>query len=533
MSGLMPAPPLSTRATATGPKPDSRVLQYQQVAALLPPPARQELATLAREGLLTQSPASGLQPTPLDSLAKMATTARAPGLSPSQTLAETVHLLAHPNDVRQPFTPTDATTWQALLQLNQSPLAPDSPRPWQPNEMKVQAAHTCAAAAELSRLATQHPDQLARLAEEITRPALTATSTVTPQALGVNEEVAKGVDNASQVAQRLQALNLTGQPVDPTHWQVNLPAPAAGLIRAVNAQRHPGPYTSRGVEVLLQSALMALATRQTYNPAVDRREQIATLTSALLASPELPDAVKAAWQQTLTTTAHPWRTTAQFQQWLDRQAGLSEAERTRLKTASEATDVGLHESEEALMQAVLEPDTTWRSVTCQVTMRDPAQPGQLLLAGYTQPFERTTADLLETLLRGQEVIVGLTLPDGKARIQGGHIIKVAGYSVDPVSQRLSFLVADSDDTEVKLVPRQAADLVPLIHHLTLPGDLAAADWERIRANGRAFYHSGPGDRVWFHPTPLTASPFPHDLLLPGETPESFQALNASFPECSV
>jgi hypothetical protein len=496
--------------------PETLLPTYQTVYAGLPTDqAKQDLFQLARLGVLTQTEQPD-DPTVLETLAAIGQTPTAPGLSTQTTVAETVRLLAHPHDVRQPLAKPDAMAWQAFLQLPTNGL-----NHWEMNDYKVADPHTCAAAAEISRLASQHPAQLARLAWEITRPGTTATQTVTPKAFGLDSDKA--------LAQTLTSHNIPGQPLGPGQWQVRLPAANGALARAINAQRHPHRFTSTGVEVLLQSAIMTSATRQTYDMGVDQRESVAPLQEAITASPSLSDADKQVWSERLRQEGNPWQTAAQFVEWLPTQPGIDPAEQGRLTLEARNThSVGLKESEEALLQTLLEGSQgpPLASVTCQVLTDDPTRPGLMNLVGYTQPFETTTANLLDTLQQGKEVIVGLSMADKTGTVRANHVVKVAGYQIDPTTQALSFLVADSDDAHAQLMPKLARDFVPLIHHLTLPADKAAADWQAIRANGHAYYKPTPEDKQWFNPVPLSAVPYPPDQLLPGETPEQYWASTA-------
>ena len=86
----------------------------------------------------------------------------------------------------------------------------------------------------------------------------------------------------------------------------------------------------------------------------------------------------------------------------------------------------------------------------------------------------TKRHIVETLDRGENVIVGYTQVDENNVIINGHEITIVGYK--PSSNgKLIFICNDTDDGISKPIEYPEDYLLPKIHHAALPQDIVRED----------------------------------------------------------
>lgn len=482
----------------------------------LAPQDRHKLTQLLSSDTLTQTvgddgPAHSL----LYYLYGFLATPTAAGLNPRLTLAETVRVLANPNAVMQDYAPVSKDNAVRLWQLrSRPPKDAHHNQPFNPTMRPFTVFRTqtnnCGVTAELSRMASENPKDFARLVLQATRPALMMWERATGAELNP--------EDPSQAAQTLRARNLVG------HWDargnafwVELPVPAEALIRAINAQQHPMPGTGSGIEALMQGALLYNASKKTYDAATDTRSPVVETLAALKNATSIPDQDLDPLADQLMNNPSNQAAYQNITQYLATHPNVSNQDKRALVNSFFAEWRGLTEQEETDLQSLMEDNGPISMVYYQIQDRSPDSDdgGAMLHFGYTRPFEKTTLDVLNSLWNHQETIGGITFPvEGINR--GGHIVKIAGYQVDPATKQLDFLVTDSDDGQKPLVPQNTRDFVPLLHHLGLRQPQAAAVQGDIRHHGHAILTPNAADAQWFRFPQSTTKAYPH-LLYPGET----------------
>lgn len=133
-------------------------------------------------------------------------------------------------------------------------------------------------------------------------------------------------------------------------------------------------------------------------------------------------------------------------------------------------DSGLIDYEKTFLESVVEDKNTM-SVTYQNV--DETQ----TLVGYATDYDTVKSQLLETLNRGNNIIIGYTLTDSSQKIIGAHEITITGHKTAPNGD-LIFICNDTDDDIDKPIEYPATYLIPKIHHAGLPEDIAMKDMDK-------------------------------------------------------
>ena len=133
-------------------------------------------------------------------------------------------------------------------------------------------------------------------------------------------------------------------------------------------------------------------------------------------------------------------------------------------------DSGLIDYEKTFLESVVEDKNTM-SVTYQNV--DDNQ----TLTGYTTDYDTAKSQLLETLDRGNNIIIGYTLTDENKKIIGAHEITITDYRKDNKGE-LYFICNDTDDDVSEPIEYPATYLIPKIHHAGLPEDIAMKTMEQ-------------------------------------------------------
>ncbi len=136
---------------------------------------------------------------------------------------------------------------------------------------------------------------------------------------------------------------------------------------------------------------------------------------------------------------------------------------------------GLGETEKTFIETIAENKSTTSMVYQDVDEN-------LTVTGYNCDFKTEKEQIIDTLKRGQNVIIGITffesdkdMPDlskSQNSIAGGHEITIVDQKTDRNGKTI-FVCQDSDD-EVNAPVEYPEDwLLPRIHHAGLPEDIAA------------------------------------------------------------
>lgn len=130
-------------------------------------------------------------------------------------------------------------------------------------------------------------------------------------------------------------------------------------------------------------------------------------------------------------------------------------------------DKGLIEFEKTFTESVVE-DKNKISVTYQ-TVDENAK-----LVGYETDLATMKRHLVDSLNRGENVIIGYTQVDKNNIIINGHEITILGYKQGQ-DGKLTFICNDTDDNLSKSIEYSEDYLLPKIHHAALPHDIVEND----------------------------------------------------------
>ncbi len=145
---------------------------------------------------------------------------------------------------------------------------------------------------------------------------------------------------------------------------------------------------------------------------------------------------------------------------------------------------GLIEFEKTFVESIVENKSTTSMLYQQVD-------DNMIVTGYECDFATTKSQLLDTLKRNQNIIIGITYfekdkeqPDpsrSPEAIAGGHEITIVGAKTDKNGETV-FICQDSDD-EVNLpIEYPESWLLPRLHHAGLPEDIAERTMQNQKEN---------------------------------------------------
>ena len=127
-------------------------------------------------------------------------------------------------------------------------------------------------------------------------------------------------------------------------------------------------------------------------------------------------------------------------------------------------DSGLIDYEKTFLESVVE-DKNIMSVTYQNVDENQT------IVNYSTDYDTVKSQLLETLDRGENIIIGYTLADENRKIIGAHEITITDYKKS-ANGDLIFVCNDTDDDIDKAIEYPATYLIPKIHHAGIPEDIA-------------------------------------------------------------
>ncbi|MCS6266903.1 MAG: hypothetical protein H2174_05005 [Vampirovibrio sp.] len=497
---------------------------YQALPAQLRPAFQQ----LLDKGVLTQTQGeANAGHSTLYYLYALANTPRYPSFSPSLLLADAVGILANPDSIEQENTPLNSKNKQLLVQYANHPTGDKHAQQRLPSlriqqDVDVIRTFNCAMAAELSRMASQQPTSLVRQFVQLSSPNATYYQVVSPQAI---------LPEAPQKAEAwLKKQNFTFQKLPTGHLSVEMPAPKTGLVRALNTQqRIQAGYSLKEKEasplmVLYQTTLLYNAVRKDYDVAADKRDTLDLGEVTINSVASLTQNQKNVLLSILQNTPKPDESRFQVAQLLQQFSNLTPSDKKAILTNLCGENQGITPDElQAVQRINAEKGETYSITTFQV-LGPPVNAtheteNDQYLYGYVRSFEQIQGALLTSLQAGKEVIISksFALPNGYCL--PGHEVKIKAFQYLPSTQpnnppALYFGMADSDDDAKGLKWEPARELVPLIHHASLPESIAKQLWTDILAHPYNLLVPDGQDAINYQLMPMAQTSPPEGLQLP-------------------
>jgi hypothetical protein len=465
-----------------------------------------------------------------------------PGLDSRQTVAETVNLLADSSRLTQNISPLNANHLPLMMSgyhnPNGSPYQQDAlPVPASAKEIQPKQLNSCSVLGEIGRLVDTHPKEVARMIYEASNPTQDIHEIVTadklfPDAPILAEQVLKDLNLDYHILDEQETLKKNA----PTRFQVSMPVPHLGVIRAMNAQEVKDPNTASGAELLLEEALLYNFTSKSYDAGRDTRDALAlssasinnaktltpqdkeALNKIINQSPRRPDLAKDGVTAYLSTV-----TTAQPEELQAIHASL------------DATASGLTQEEQLMLERILEDDIALENVTYQqVGIDNTAQnkkDAKHVLLGYTKPFTAIKQDVLQGLASplGQ-ILANVVEPKGDGSFEKGHVVRVIASRTSPLKipnfTSTDFLVQDTSKAASSQGSRtqwwHESQLIPRIHHITEVQSDAEKAWQSMTpATPENPYGLLSGDKANDARYTLDFVTRPPDESQVLETPEAF------------
>ncbi|XVJ51589.1 MAG: hypothetical protein HEQ32_05725 [Vampirovibrio sp.] len=411
-----------------------------------------------------------------------------PGLDAEKTVGETLDLLTRPDHLTQ-NTPPLSPLYQSLMlsaYLNpthdtyqQQPL----PVPTSTDALAVKQLNTCAVTAEVARLADQHPKEVARLIYEASAPSHNMH-----EKLKADELFPTAPILAEQV---LQDLNLDYKILPPQHegevpsFQVSLPVPTLGTLRAMNAQDasllEKGPSAS-GAETLLETALLYNFSAKSYDAGTDQRDSLNQASATINQMPSLTPRDKEAFNRVLNQSPHrPDKIEAQVNALLATLKDLSPQEAQTIRQSLTHHSAGLSQEEQLMMERIMEDQVKLENVSFQqidtLSTTPNPQEATYQVAGYTQPFSAIKKNVISALQSplGQ-ILANVEVPNSSGTFTEGHVLRILGTRPHPSQpMTVDFKVHDTAMGQSLWMPE--AQLIPRIHHITEIQSDAEKDWQ--------------------------------------------------------
>ena len=526
---LMPQPiPSSNQQSPPVESIGQRMAMAFRTYQALPPTLHPTFQHLLETGVLTQTEDKNpLGHSTLYYLYALATTPRYPGFSAPLLLADAVDLLANPDAIEQENTPLNDQNTQLLVEYANHPMGDKHaqqqlPTPRTPNDVAVIRTFNCAMAAELSRMASQQPATLMRQLVQLSSPNATYYQTVFPQSI---------LPEAPQKAEAwLKKQNFTYHKLPNGQFTVEMPAPKTGLVRALNTQQTLATNQALKAKeasplmVLYQATLLYNAVRKDYDVAADKRDTLDLAEVTINSVKSLTQNQKHLLLAILQKTPRPDESRLQVNQLLQQFPQLTATDKQAILTNLYGENQGITPDELQTVQRINAEAGEPYSITTFQVLGPPANPtheteNDQYLYGYVRSFEQIQNALLASLQAGKEVIISksFALPNGYCL--PGHEVKIKTFQYLPSNQpnhppELYFGIADSDDHTKGLQWESARELVPLIHHASLPQQVAKPLWQDILAKPNNLLVPDQQDALNYQLMPMAQGKLPDNLQLP-------------------
>lgn len=233
--------------------------------------------------------------------------------------------------------------------------------------------------------------------------------------------------NTAEAVWLLNAFKAPYEVIDQNRVKITLKPDKDAIIRARMQTTHQDGMERNATDVMIQSMLMNLGTQQTYNSLIDERK------GGIFFKPD---------------------------------------------------NTGLIEFEKTFIESVAENKSTTSMLYQQVD-------DNMVVSGYECDFATTKQQILDTLKRDQNVIIGITyfekdkeMPDlskPQDTIAGGHEITIVGAKTDKNGETY-FICQDSDDEVNMPIEYPESWLLPRLHHAGLPEDIAERTMKDMKDN---------------------------------------------------
>ena len=505
-----------------------RMAMAMRTYQALPPALRPMFQQLMERGVLTQTQGGGdIGHSALYYLYALFNTPRYPGLSGSLLLADAVSILANPDSIEQENTPLNPQNQQLLVYFANNPNGDKHAQQRLPNlrlpqEVAVIRTFNCAMAAELSRMASQQPKALMRQFVQLSSPDATYYQTVVPQAILP--------ESPQKAAAWLKKQNVAFQTLPTGQLLVEMPAPKTGLVRALNTQQRLQtghalkPKEASPLMVLYQSTLLYNAVRKDYDVAADKRDTLDLAEVTINSVASLNQNQKNVLLSILQNTPRPDESRIQVAQLLQQMPNLTPPDKKAILTNLCGENQGITPDELQTVQRINAENGESYSITTFQVLAPPPNPtheteNDQYLYGYVRSFEQIQDALLASLKAGKEVIISKSFALGNGYCLPGHEVKIKAFqylaSTQPnTPMALYFGMADSDDDAKGLKWESARELVPLIHHASLPESIAKPLWRDILAHPYNLLIPDEQDARNFQLMPMAQTAPPEGLQLP-------------------
>lgn len=284
-----------------------------------------------------------------------------------------------------------------------------------PRLLDVEGGGTCVAASVEFCLADKHPAEFARWAEALTSPANSVRQTVNTSALS------KNFLDSMELLETFK-MKTTNFNFDVINLELKPDKDAITRAMIQNSYQDPGEHNI--IDVLIQSTLMNVGSQKTYNSLTDKRKGDFSI------EPQ----------------------------------GLIEFEKTFVESI-----VNNEEKLSIVYQNLIEDENTAGANPESVNA---------ILTGYRCGFDKIEKHIIDTLMSGENVIIGCIFTDENKKVQGGHEMTILGAKKAKDGETI-FICNDTDDGKNEYVEYRAGELLPKIHHAGYPAHIVEHETELL------------------------------------------------------
>jgi len=415
---------------------------YMDLSKNLDSEGKKMLDYLLKNGVLLKQ--DTLKQTTLSNLHKMINTDRAEGLDGKVLLKSTINAIANPYSISQILgdIPTQyedevygivkadslnrekANQTGGLVSMKGAYVSSSASKEEVKKELNNIHSGSCVAASIEFNLASENPAEFSRFAEELSSPKLSATKSINLDSIS---------DNTLDTIWLLNAFEIPYEIKDFKTAKVKLAPDKNAVVRAKIQTKNQDHMERNPIDVLMQSTFMNVGSQQTYDALTDTR------------------------------------------------AG---------KFSSDSE--GLIDIEKTFVESVVR-DRNITSVVYQkvdtVEKYSPNSPNadgegkvyEQKVVGYELSNEVAKKQIMETLNKGENVVVGYTFTDSDNNILGGHEVTISGVRVNSKGEEeFIYNDTDADGSNPKVRKREPKyvkvdEFIPKIHHAGIPTEIAERD----------------------------------------------------------
>jgi hypothetical protein len=441
-----------------------------------------QLENLLKNGILSNTDGDDTHST-LYYLYAIATTKRAEGLSAKNTLHEVVATLDNPYRISQQFNRLKPDTAQKMLMTAAQSQRIDPRKPVSAENFATYS-NTCQAASIMFVMAQTQPKELARMAYGLTSPRLASREKVRLDQLA---------DTPLEAFQRLKQAGIAYKVTGVNEVTVSLKLPQTAYERMIDDAKLAGKRN--GVDAALQSAFVNLVSRNTYDGLSDRSWDTDSALVTIENTASLPPLAKEQLKAIINEGMPKQTTQRQALNLIQQLPMISPEDRQALMDGLFLEASGINEDQISLARSILQDKGNVESVTYMVQNGNPnpnSNDSNPYLYGYKRDFDRISQDLIAALDAGHFPIIGTVPTDSSGAIMNGHITTITGAFLDKTGA-LQFVIADSDDDINHHVIRPARQLIPQLHHVSLPKDQAKQILKEMQTLGNNYLTPGPAE----------------------------------------